>query len=162
MVSGSRSVVAVVAGVLGLIALAIVIVVVAGGRQPRTFPASSPEAALQAYLTAWDAGNYEASYAAFSSGAQQRMSFEEYERYAGDYRFNTSPGTQRLVVIDRTSADGDHMTVHLIVEETYGDGFGGGGPYRSERAVQMVNEDGAWRLADPLVWLEPAEHFKTF
>jgi hypothetical protein len=156
-VSTGRSVGVVVGSILAVVALTVVIVVLAGSREPTSFAAGTPEAALQAYLVAWDAGDLETAYAAFSSSAQGELPFSDWERAARNWRSGQA-SVDRLAFIDRSTGDSERVTVHLIVEETYGEGFGAGS-YRSTREVEMIREDGAWRIANPLVWLEPAEHF---
>jgi hypothetical protein len=159
--SNGRSVGVIAASVLAIVGVAVVIVLVAGRREPKAFEPGTPEAALQAYLVAWDAGDLEAAYASLSSAAQRQITFEDYERAARQWRSQQATGVDRLVLFDRSAGNAERMTVYLIVEETYGDQFGGG-PYRSERQVDLVREDGAWRTAEPLVWLDPADYYSTF
>jgi hypothetical protein len=156
-VSNGRSVGVVVGSILAVVSLTVVIVVLAGSREPKSFAAGTPEAALQGYLVAWDDGNFEAAYAAFSSSAQRELPFGDFERAARDWRSGQA-SVDRLAFIDRSTGDSKRVTVFLIVEERYGEGFGAGS-YRSAREVEMIREDGVWRIANPLVWLEPAEHF---
>jgi len=156
-VSNGRSVGVVVGSILAVVALTVVIVVLAGSRGPKSFAAGTPEAELQAYLVAWDAGDLQTAYGAFSSSAQRGLPFSDFERAARNWRSGQA-SVDRLVLIDRSTGDTDRVTVFLIVEETYGEGFGAGS-YRSTREVEMIREDGAWRIANSLVWLEPAEHF---
>jgi hypothetical protein len=159
-VSNRRSVGVVVGSILAVVALTVVIVVFAGSREPKSFAAGTPEAALEGYLEAWNAGDLAAAYAAFSSSAQQELPFSDFERAARDWRSGQA-SVDRLVFFDRSTGDAERVTVYLIVEETYGEGFGAGS-YRSEREVAMIREAGAWRIANPLVWLEPAEHLVKF
>jgi len=46
--------------------------------------------------------------------------------------------------------------VQLTVEEFYRDGLSTNS-YRSPRSVRMVREEDGWKLADSLIWLDPAE-----
>lgn len=157
--SNSRSIGIIVASVVALIGLAVVVVLLAGRRGPEAYPIGSPEAALQAYLVAWDDGDVKAAYAALSRDAHRSMSFGDYQRAARQWRSGQSPQSTRTVLIDRTEGGGDRRVIYLIVEETYGNGLEQGS-YRSERQVELVREDGAWRMSQPLVWLDPAEAYK--
>ena len=53
MTSG-RSVLVIAAGILGIVVLGAVVVLLAEGREPQSYEPGTPEAAMQAYLAAWD------------------------------------------------------------------------------------------------------------
>jgi hypothetical protein len=151
-----RSLLLIGLGVVALVALTIVVVLLAGGRQAVAYPVNSPEGAVQRYLAAFDEGDYETAYTFFSEEVRGEMDLDEYERAVRSYG-SFDGGPSRRVLFDRTSGDGDRMRVHLTVEEFYGGGgLGGGDTYRSSREVLMVRENGAWRIDEPLVWLDPA------
>jgi hypothetical protein len=156
--SGARTIGLIVGGIVVLIGASIAVVLLAGNRGPQTFPSDSPEAALQVYLKAWDAGDEKAAYAVFSKAARRAMSFGEFQRAARQWRSNQAPDSSRTVLFERSEVGPRSATVFLIVEERYGEGLSGGS-YRSSREVRLVREGDAWKLADPLVWLEPAEYF---
>ena len=59
------------------------------------------------------------------------------------------------MLFERTTGGGDAVTVSLTVEEFSGDGLNGS-TYRSSRDIRLVRENGAWRIDEPLVWLDPA------
>ncbi len=146
-----------IAGAIGAIVLAaIVLVVVAGDRPAASFPPGSPQAAMQDYLAAWEAEDYLAAYAFFSAEAQDRVPLEEFRRAAVDQRQYAYPAEgRRRVFIDRVSEEGDRADVHLTVEEFSGDGGLGNNVYRSTRIIRMVREDGSWKFDEPLIGLEP-------
>lgn len=150
-----RSLIAIALGVVGLVALTIVVVLVMGGREAAEYSADSPEGTIQRYLTAFEAGDYETAYTFFSADVRGETDLEAYERSVRDYgTYDGQPS--RRVLFDRTSGEGDRIRVHLTVEEFYvGDGLGGGDTYSSPREVLMVREDGAWRIDEPLIWLDP-------
>lgn len=156
MVSSGRTVGVIVGSVLVLVAASVAVVLLAGPRAPQTFPSDAPEAALQAYLKAWEARDDRAAYEAFSEDARRTTPFGRFQRSAQQWRAAQSPGLSRAVFFDRSDVRSERATIHLIVEERYGDGPWDGG-YESTRDIDMVREDGAWRIAVPLVWLEPAE-----
>jgi hypothetical protein len=143
-------------GVVALVAVTVTVVVLAGGREAAEYPPDSPEGALQRYLAAFDEADYETAYTFFSDEVRGEMDLDQYESTVRSYgTFSGQPS--RRVLFDRTSGEGDRIRVHLTVEEFYGGGgLGGGDTYRSPREVLMVREDGAWRIDEPLVWLDPA------
>jgi len=149
-----RSLLLIGAGLLGVVVIAALIVVLLGSRQAAPFPADSPEGVVQRYLAAFEDGDYPAAYGYFSQGIRDGMDEDTYERSVRDfgYAFDGS----RRVLFDRTELDGDRATVHLTVEEYYSGGpFGAGDTYRSSRTITLVREDGAWRIDDSLIGLDP-------
>lgn len=151
-----RTLLYVAAGIVGIVAIAAAAVLLLGGREPASLPADSPEGVLQRHLAAFEDGDFEAAHAYFSNEVRSEMDVDAYERLTRDYgMFPTD--TSRRVLFDRTETDGDRARVHLTVEEYYGGGpFGGGETYRSPREIRLVREDGAWRIDEPLVGVEPA------
>ncbi|MCI0345829.1 MAG: hypothetical protein L0221_10365 [Chloroflexi bacterium] len=157
--SNGRSVGVIAGSIVGLVAVAVVIVLLAERRGPPQFAPGSPEATLQAYLEAWDAGDLQAAYGTFSTVARSRLSLEEYRVAASDWRTGQGGGdVVNVVLIDRSAIDGSRATVFVIVETSYGNGLELNS-YRSERDVLLTLEDGTWRIADPLVWLDPIAYY---
>lgn len=159
--SSNRSVLYIAAGILALVILAVAVVLLAGDREPQEFPPDSPEAALQAYLAAWDDGDIEAAYTYFSRRIHGTTSFEVYQRAADDFATYGMPpnGPQRRVFIDEVTGSYPRVVVHLTVEELYGDGLSQN-VQRSTRLVRMVSDavsrdPNQWRIDEPLVWLDP-------
>lgn len=151
-----RSLLLIGLGVVALVALTVIVVLLAGGRDSTEYPADSPEGALQRYLIAFDDGDYETAHSFFSSEVRGEMDLEQYESIVRSYG-TFDGGPSRRVLFDRTDGDDDRIRVHLTVEEFYGGGWlGGGDTYRSPREIVMVREDGAWLIDEPLVWLDPA------
>jgi hypothetical protein len=156
--SNTRTLAFIAGGIVALVLVSVVVVLLAGGRQRQEFAAGTPEAALQAYLDAWEEGDAEATWAFFSAEVQEEYTLEDYERAVSDYNLYQYPegGPSRGVYIEGVDGSGERATVQLTVEEHYGDGLNTNS-YRSPRAVRMVREGGAWKLADPLIWLDPAD-----
>lgn len=153
---GDRTLLLIGAGILALVVVAAAVVLLLGSREPTTFPADSPEGVVQRHLAAFEDGDYEAAYAFFSADVQSDVDLETYERTAREYGGYLGD-TSRRILFDRTDVEGDLARVHLTVEEYYGGGpFGGGETYRSEREIRLIREDGAWKIDDPLIGLEPA------
>jgi hypothetical protein len=153
-----RSLVAIVAGIVGIVVISVAVVILTGTR-PAEFPPGSPQAALQAYLQDWEDGDLEAAYTAFSSQVRAQVSYPQYQRAADEFRMYGFPpnGPSRRVLFDRVRGEGDRMTVEVTVEELYGDGLSVNAS-RSSRSIRMVLQDGTWRIAQALVWLDPG-HF---
>jgi hypothetical protein len=154
--SAGRTLGMIAGGIIALVLVAVVVVLLAGTRSPQQFAAGSPQAAVQAYLAAWDDGDTEASWAFFSSEIKNSYSLEDYRRTIDQYGGYSYPGggPRRSVYIDGVEGSGDRVTVQLTVDEYYGNGLNTSS-YRSPRSVGLVREDGAWKIRDPLVWLDP-------
>ena len=154
--SPTRTLAVIAGGIVALVVISVAVVLLAGDRRAQEFPPGSPEAAVQAYLRAWEDEDAAVTWEYFSAQLHEEYSFEEYERAVSEYYlYGAPPGTSRTVFIDGVEGSGDRVTVELTVEEFYGDGLGTSS-YRSPRSVRMVREDGAWKLRDLLIWLDPA------
>jgi hypothetical protein len=138
------------AGILGIVLLGVVVVLLAEGREARAYEPGTPEAAMQAYLAAWDKDDPNAAYDFFSNSVKASVSRDDYIAQSGAFG---DPGVNRAAFIDRVVGDESQVTVFLTVEDYYGDGLGES--YTSERTVRMVHEDG-WKIDELLVGLEPA------
>lgn len=141
---------------VAVVALAIVatLVVLTGDRDVASYDESTPEGVLQRYLAAFDASDLERAHAYFSSDVQADMDAEAFERVVEMYGAHGTETTRRVLFDDR-AGDGDRVRLQLTVEELYGEGLGAS-TSRYQREIRMVREDGAWRIDEPLVWLEPA------
>ena len=149
-----RGLIAIGVGIGAVAILALVAVGLSAARDPDQFPADSPQAALQAYLQAFDDEDYEATYASFSADVRGQMSLEDYERAATDYHLYATQS--RRVLYDGVETHGDERaTLRLTVEVSYGDVlFADRYSYPTE--VPMLREDGVWRIDQALVHLDPA------
>ena len=153
--SSNRSLLAIVAGVLTLVAVTVVVVLVAGEPKPQEFPPDSAEAAVQDYLGAWDDRDTEAAYGFFSERVRASTRLGDYQRAADDFLAYGMPpnGPDRRVSIGDATDEGDQKVVPVTVEELYGDGLNQS-VNRSTRFVQMVRDPDGWRIDEPLVWLD--------
>jgi hypothetical protein len=156
--SNTRTLSFIAGGILALVLVSVAVVLLAGGRQRQEFAAGSPEATVQGYLDAWEETDPATLWAFFSTEVREEYSFEDYERAVNDYFVYQYPdgGPSRSVFIDGVDGSGDRVTVQLTVEEFYRDGLSTNS-YRSPRSVRMVREEDGWKLADSLIWLDPAE-----
>jgi hypothetical protein len=152
---GWRGFIAILAGIAGLLVVTVVVVLLAGDRPPRTYPAGSPEAAYQAYVTAWQAGDDEAAYASFTTAVRAETPYADYHRQAIEYRlYGQQPGTTTRVFIDAATVQGETATLQVTVETSVVSGLGAN-RYRSTLPVTLVREDGAWRLDTIRMGTEP-------
>lgn len=157
-VSNSRSIGLIAASIVGLVVVAIVIVLLADRRQPQQFAAGSPEATVQAYLQAWDRGDLETAYASFSQAAKERITFDDYGAASRFWRQSRGGEVREAVFVDRSVIDGSRATVYLIVETSYGSDLEVN-TYRNQREINLEREDGAWRIAEVLVFLDFARDY---
>ena len=151
--SNSRSLLYVAVGIVVLSVITIAVVLLAGDRETARFDAGSPEAALQSYLVAYEAGDLEAAHARFSADVREHMDLDAYRRAVDSWGVGFE--TDRSVLFDSKSGSGERVELHLTVEEFAGDGLSGD-TYRSPRDIRLVREGGEWRIDEPLVWLDPA------
>ena len=152
--TGKRILLVIGGGIAALVVVAVLAVVLLGSREVQSFPADTPEGVVQRHLTAVEDEDYETAWSYLSAAVQSDLSMEEYRRAARDYG-SYWVGSRR-VLFDRSEVDGDRARVWLTVEEYYDGGpFGGASTYRSSREVSLVRDDGAWRIDDPMIGLEP-------
>src|SRR3990172_7758576 len=65
-------------GITAVVFVATVIVLLAGNQAQASYPADSPEAALQGYLTAWYDDDYDTAYGFFSTVASSQMPLSDF------------------------------------------------------------------------------------
>ena len=141
---GQRGFLAIVVGIVVLLGTTVAVVLVRGDPPAASYPAGSPEAAFQAYLAAWEAGDDATAYASFTAEVRTDTTLEAYHRQAEDMRRH-DPGTGRRVFIDSASIRGESATLQLTVETTNIGGLSAN-RYRSTTTASMVRQDGAWKL----------------
>ncbi|HEX6654984.1 MAG TPA: hypothetical protein VF153_02105, partial [Candidatus Limnocylindria bacterium] len=117
------------------------------------FPAGSPQAAMQAYLAAWQERDIDAAYGYFSTEIKASTSLDDYRRVADG--FGKPSPDQESVFIDGAELDGDRATLHLTIERYFGDGPGSEVD-RSTSSVRMVREADGWKIDEPLLGPDPA------
>ncbi|GBD16016.1 hypothetical protein HRbin26_00911 [bacterium HR26] len=156
----------VVLAIGGAIALLIVIAVVAvlalEREQQPSYPPGSPEAALVDYLDALEAGDADRVYALLSQSAREEVerrekegvgySFRQEIRYARD---SLRDARVRITRVDRRD---DQATLTLTIDRFSSSGpgfppFPSGERYSYERTIDLVLEDGSWKVDEPLVYL---------
>ena len=148
--------IAIIGGVVVLLVVAAVVAALTlGSRGEATFPAGSPEAAFQSYYRAYQGGDLTAAYGYFSSTVQRQMSRDQYAQYVSSYGSSMGPpgATERLTV-DGVTTHGTAATLSLTVEEVYGSGVGVQ-RYSFTRQVRLVQENGAWKVDEALIGINP-------
>lgn len=156
--SNGRSIGLIAGSIVALVVVAVVIVMLADRRQPQQFAAGSPEATVQTYLRAWDDGDLETAYSSFSEAARRRITLDDYVATSRFWRESRGGDVREAVYIDRSTIDGSRATIYLVVETTYGSGLEVN-TYRSQREISLELEDGAWRIAEALVFLDLARDY---
>lgn len=143
---GSRSAWGIgIAAAIGVVLVAAAAMALAGTREDVEYEPGSPEAAMAAYVDAWDAGDVEAAYTALTTRAQARVPLHEFrEVMTWDEEVPT-----RIWIEQRTDYD-DRVVFDLTVETTYDGLFGPDRDTHSLR-VTLINVDDAWRIDTPLV-----------
>ena len=157
-----RSILMIGLAVAAVATIAIIADFVASSRPPVEYAVGSPEAAVQDYLRVWTDGDDEAALSAFSARVRADLTLADYRSMTSDFRRYQEPpsGPTRRVFIDRATITGEKATVDLTVEESWQ-----GGPLernvnRSARRLPLIREDGAWKIDEQLVWLDPGWYAK--
>ena len=149
--------IAVIGGVVALLVVAAVVAALTlGSRGATTFPSGSPEAAFQAYYRAYQDGDLATAYGYFSRTVHGQMTQAQYSQYVSAYGGSMSPpGASERLTVDGVATHGATATLSLTVEQLYGSGID---VQRSTytRQVRLVQEDGAWKVDEALLGLNPA------
>jgi predicted lipid-binding transport protein (Tim44 family) len=145
-----RSVVLVGAAIVALVAVALVVAVARPSRSIE-YPIGSPEAAFQAFYTAWQDGDLETAYGYFSRSVTAEMTLAEYEQADSDQSWSREQG--RRVVLLGAEVDGDRASVELRVDEFYEEGMGE--RFTSTYVVALVRDGAAWLVDEPLLGIDP-------
>ena len=135
--------------VIVLIAIAAATVMLASTREDATYEPGSPEAAVQAYAAAWQAGDADAAWDLLTPGAQARVQEFEFRRAAS---WEEDMPT-RLWVDERHDYEG-RVVLDLSLERTW-DGLLG--PDRDIQSLRLtlIQIDDAWRIDTPVVGFYP-------
>ena len=134
---------------LALAGMATAAIVLLSGQREVTYAPDTPEAAVQAYIRAWDTGDTDAAYAFFSSRVQARVPEWEF-RHAQTW---SEEDSTRIWIDERREA-GSGVILELTVERTY-DGFLRPSRERDGMRLVLIRDDGAWRIDTPLLGYHP-------
>lgn len=155
----SRQLTIIVVAVLALLAVTVAVVLLAGRNGTTEYPADTPEGAFQRYLAAYEEGDYETAYGYFSERVREDVTLADFRSFSGAFG---PMATSHRVMLDESSADSgdsDRTRLRLIVEYYFEGGgglYGGSGSFQQPLEVNMVREDGEWRIDDPLAGVDPA------
>lgn len=146
-----RAVLLVGGAIVALIALAVV-VALAVPKGPAVFDPGSPEAAFQAFYEAYEVRDVEGAYRLLSSSVTDELSLTEYRRLDAEQAWQRNE--DRRVVLLGSERTGETALLRLRIDQFSGGGGLGGNRYSYERTIQLVQEDGAWRIDEPIVGIE--------
>lgn len=146
-----KSIIGAALAVGALVLVAVLVVLVADGRQS-DFPADSPEGTVQSYLRALENDDVESAYGSFSSAVQSDMTLTAYRRVVREQYYEDD---SRRIALDRVDVTGDRARLFLTIQPTGGGGLFGGGGYTDEREIPLVHEAGGWRIDEPLAGIDP-------
>lgn len=143
-------------GVIAALIVVAIVVVLTRPTGPTTYPDGSPEAAFQAYLSAYDAEDVEGAYDWFSSSVRESLSIADYRRMLSENSWQREQS--RRIVLDRVDLGEQRAILHLRVEHFSQDGLGGS-RWSYDQSVRLVTERGAWKIDEPLLGVDPG-HFE--
>lgn len=109
---------------------------------------STPAGVVQAYADALRAGEVDRAYGLLSRSAREAMPIDQFRRAATmPYR---PADNERRVLIEPLREEGDAAEVRVTVSRF----SAGGSPFSAQTShqdvtVQLVREDGAWRIVRP-------------
>ena len=158
----ARVVLAIGGAIVLLILIAVAAVLALEREQQPSYPPGSPEAALVDYLDALEAGDADRVYALLSQSAREEVERREKEGVGYSFRQEIRYARDTLrdarVRISRVERRDDRATLTLTIDRFSSSSpgfppFPSGERYSYERTVELVLEDGAWRVDEPLVYL---------
>lgn len=152
---GPRTTLVVGGAIVALIALAVVVALVVP-KGPAVYDPGSPEAAFQAFYRAFEEGEVEDAYLLLSSSVKEQVTLAEYRRLDADQTYQR--GQDRRVVLLGSDRTGETRLLRLRVDQFYSGRGLGGDRYSYERTIQLVQEDGAWLIDEPIVGTEPVPY----
>ena len=144
-----RFVLGIVVGAALLTVVGIIAVLVASRTPPpRPVDPGSPAGVVQAYGEALRAGDLDRAYGYLSRGAQAAVSLNDYRRRA--YRPYLPDTAAQRVLVEPVTVGADTATVRVTSSRFSArpDPFSAT-TYHQDMTVNLVREDGAWRISRP-------------
>lgn len=131
--------------VAALIAIAVLAVVLTSTREDTVYEPDSPEAAVQVYATAWEAGDADAAWEMLTPRAQGRV-----ERFEFRNAISWDEEVPTRVWVEEHREFDDRVVLTLGVERTWDGLFG---PQRETQSMRLtlIQLDDEWRIDTPLV-----------
>ena len=142
-----RFLLAIVAGTILLVVIAVAVVVLFGrGRPAPPADPNSPAGVVQAYVEAVRDAD-----AARARGYLTRDARAEAEARDRQSTYRPSPGNNVRIVVETVSSTDTTAEVKVTVSRFYArsDPFSSGS-YHDETTVKLIREDGAWRIRQPI------------
>lgn len=140
-----RPLVAIAAAVVLLTAVATASVLVVGGSSHASYAADGPQAAFQGWVAAVHSGDWANADTYLSSRLRQHG-------VVSKSIFGPTSATGAQITIDSARVYGTSATLQITVQHSTGVGVGTTS-YTSGTEVQMVREDGAWKLDSEVLGL---------
>ena len=135
---GLKSLVVIVVAVAVLMVVSTASVLLVGGPSRASYTPGTPQAAFQNWLSAANAGDWTTADTYLSSSLiAQGVSSEQ---MAGP-----SSATRPMVTIDSAQLGAQSATLFITIQGSSGSGIGAG-TYASTSSVQMVLENGSWKI----------------
>jgi hypothetical protein len=120
--------------------------------RPAVYAPGTPEAAFQDFYAAWEDRDLETAHAALSTEVRRDLSLADYRRM--DSEMTWMRDEDRRVVLLSSRIDDDRAVLDLRVDQFSGGGGLGGDRSSWERSVNLVREDGDWRIDEGLLGVE--------
>jgi hypothetical protein len=139
-----------VACLVGLLAIAVLSLVLTGSRVV-DLPRDTPAGSVQAYLRAYQSGDLDAAYQAFSARVRRQHTFSSFEQDATGWAADELD--RQHIALGRVDEYPDRAIVHLRIGAAGDPGLLDGGQDTWEMTVRLIREDGAWRIDQPLAGL---------
>lgn len=126
-------------------AVAIVAIVVAGGREPVEMPTGSPEAVVQRFLRAVTERDAVSIRDTYTPAVRERCEREERRRRR---TFSQERQTFEADLLETTALDADAVEVRVRITELAGEPPFGGGGYDHTEVFVVERVDGTWGIAE--------------
>lgn len=148
---------AVIGVVVLLLIAAVVTVNVTGGEgvQAREYlPQDTPEAPVYNAFLAFQRGDLTKAREQYSERVLGRYERDGYDPIAGRSTSTSSSQRLRILEVEPVSDDPDRALVTFVLDTYYQGGlFGSGSTSSRQGTVEVVREDGVWRInSDELFW----------
>jgi hypothetical protein len=143
-----RFLLAIVVGAVLLIVLSVAAVLLVGRRPAPTADPTTPGGTVQIYVELVRAGSLERAYGYLSRSAQASVPPDRFRQDGARYVGSSRTGERLLV--EPLAVTGDTAEVKVTVSRftARSDPFSSGS-YHRDVAVNLVREDGAWRIDRP-------------
>jgi hypothetical protein len=142
---------------VGLLAIAVLSLALTGQRAV-DLPRDTPAGTIQAYLRAYQSGDLDTAYQAFSARVRRQLSFSSFADDATGWAADELG--RQPVALGRVDEYPDRATVHLRIGGAGDPGLLDGGQDTWEMTVRLVHEGGAWRIDQPLAGLTSLDYYR--